>query len=819
MERPKDDEEDWGPDGLDDDELFEDDLDDDLQDESIEEDDPEEEDSSEEEDLDAEDEPWLAEPASSTRISLKRSQVSADIVNMIGNLHQGASDGPERLEVGSFVTLSLEQLERGTKTLSIDEEVLESGTRVLEERRLLWILGPPDIGKMSFAQRLIVHSAERGRVERGVRVLLKAPLGPETRVDLLRLCKQLAKYRAQGCLLLIEDSPQPGNPCLADWGEELDGAKLQALEKTLVRTGCKLLLLSDASERLAVQGELEMLGAALTLTHPKVDALCMLMLAEARRALPRREDGERRLEDLQQQLAAERDRVGSVLATFPRVARFFHSHGAAILSGELSLGDALDRFEDLSLWLLQDLVRDMDDWCSVVALMLCQAERQRRGTPWFVFHQLRHQLRLRLERRLRRDDEAYELTTLLAPDLTRLGIDTAPSAFPDGMRVQFVDSNQGERLWQTVQRSGHGIAALLVPELTAIAEQRDLQPALRRAAAAALGRLGEVEPTALLTSVMESWEKRGLEDAHLLLGGLCCGVWGAREERYREYCLERLKRHMRADPPESSRIAAAALGHLGRADWRSALHGLQAAMPGLRRAIPDLAATSREIHQLMRQDERSRRLRDAVAVRLYLFALLPKKEWVRLEALQFGLVGLCFAGRSLEVLAKASEETEDPLEQAEKDIWLLISLWNQGLLEIVQQFSVRDEAGSKGRLNLVLASAWVSEEGVATLARFFSYSFRRGTRIAGPVGRLLRTGWLRLLADWSSAALEAPTARGLLAQLYRLLLRDAGEGSELRSAVFDSLQKLARRKRGSEKGDQISSFVRGVLSPSSDGEG
>lgn len=771
-----------------------------------------------------------APPESHSTMNATTNKLEAESVVYANIVYMDRGDGDSRIERLSqedfTIRLSPQQLEAHLRWSVRDSVQIGRVATALQESRLALIVGERNLGKETFAFQVAQHLL--ATQQRPRQVLMSRALQQNLRVSLTQLPAVRSSW-ARGNLLILSGAFDLENRDLLAFFADLNDGRFGALRDHLEKLDSFLVLTSELTERTPPgQHRLRSLGILHELLLPTAELRVEALYRHAERRFGPREraiEGKGRAiyELLDSQYAA----LAEALRTLPRIVQFVEEHLAGVAATTLSIEEAVGRLDDLSQWLLDHLASDVEAWSFTVALALASAAPRSKGVPWLQFYPFWREVARSLDRQLRRNRTALTPRSLAADEdlLAKARAEVVDGGFLEGATIRFTDSSYPRRLWQVLLGPGRGLVALLVPLLSRLRNDGDFY--LREAAGRALGRIGELDPSALVMPAVRSSARSADPKQHAALGKLFQGILGSGDRRYIRAALGWLSRAAAEDPEDRGPwMRAVCLREIGVFDLELAVFELRTMVveADLSRAVVHLAAVDRRLEARDREVRRvtgttakvSRALTEIHTweMRRAARAVLTDRERV-LKAVEFALVGLCFALDPVRVLRELARWRFDP----EHDLGAVISLVfldGDGIADKLHRNRVAlwSDSASEGGVPLqcsrLLAAAALDEEARRELGEFLEIVFGSLTLLPATLRRLLRHNFEVLLLRWSVEAeksdenilrsavegllrslLQSPNPK-LREEVYALLQRDrafSAEGSELRPLALRVLER------------------------------
>jgi hypothetical protein len=675
----------------------------------------------------------------------------------------------------------------------IDEDQVTEVLARLERFRVLLLAGPRGLGKGGLG----LLAATRITIREGLEEVLGAgALDRSVRLRTDSLFDAEGEYSRR--VLFFEDFHDDGNPSLGGLIRRLDAPRLQALTGQLETAG-SYLVLTSAPDRLPDRLErLRSLGIAFEIQPPSEADLVRVLKQQA--AL-RRVELDRRDPDLAGQVDAVLDEHGRRLAveirTIPRAVRFVDELLIPLAQGELTLEQAMDRLDDVERWLLSELPRKGEDsedrtlWSFTLALVLASAHPHVRWVPWTALHTLWRVVEKVLDRELGGgpDGEVPSVGRPLGrlivdrPFLDRVRAEAGRLAYPIGEAVRFCDPATADRLWRVLLGPGRALLSTFASEVTRLAGSED--PVLRRIAARCLGRMGELQPQAIVLPRFERWQESGSDEDSFAMGEMAIGALASDDRDYVNGCLERLRRVVETAVVEGSTSGFMALVPLGLAEDEWVFETLEVLLEK-RLGEPERQAppVSRRMHQFVEEISGEQRALDHLSaevlqeVALATMAQNEVSATFALHSVQYVLVGLCFGGDPISVFEYLSRWLKESSAIAP---WLsLMILRERGMLEILEDHPLPapsdheepERAWDRGRISRILLAA-DDEESVRVLARFLERTFEACEPFPARLRDKLRRDLVELLAGWTLAAAPSEQLRPRMVVLLRSLVESS----------------------------------------------
>ncbi len=461
-----------------------------------------------------------------------------------------------------FEAFGTDRLNRLLQEMLFDRGQLEQLTKTLEETRILTLVGRPEMGKASLA--LLTAARLQQRYDLHGAMLCRA-LDGNVRVDPNELTGDVPEYH--GHVIIIKNAFSRARSDLSRFVEGLTGLRLESYRERLA--ACNTFLVLTASQADRHRG----LDFLREISPPSTTILRQGLERRVRQWFLERPPGGDHavvspVEDL---LRDQGESIAAHLGSLSRIDRFVREYLADVVSGRLSLADALERIDDLDRWLLTDLPCDPETWYAVLALTLCSAAPMPQSVPWLQFEGLRRALSRFFVRELHETRRPRTIQDLCQGwTLARARAEMVRSRFPEPQGIRFQVNDYPNRLWQALLGSGRSLLSLLLPLLRELADGKDTH--LRQCAARALGRIGQIDPP----YVIRAFVHRALENTRSIpLGHLYQGILGSEDPSYRDGCLADFRELLRGDDEEAT-LAIRSLRQIGMLDLGFALQELRA---------------------------------------------------------------------------------------------------------------------------------------------------------------------------------------------------------------------------------------------------
>ncbi len=720
-----------------------------------------------------------------------------------GNVPGSGEGTPlEALSRNHFDLLSKEKLQHRASRFIVEQEEIRQLVETVEGSHLVVIVGCTELGKGTMALQTAWRIWEQREKDLQEVMLLKSP-ERDVRVNLDKVAANASEY--SHCVLIVEDAFRRDNRDLITAFKELDSTRLTSLKEALIHNGIYLILTSDAQKLPRRSGELRGLGVLQEVSGPgprlRAKGLhrCAQRLTEASIGDETRKAIERLLKERGQHLSEE-------LGTMPRVVKFVERYLIDVAKGDLTIERALEKLRDLSIWFLEELTSEPEAWSFALALTLAYSAPPSRGVPWFQFYRFWQEVAKFLRRKLRRLTRDLAPRDLCADDAllrkTRAEVRRAP--FPGVDTVHFVDESYPERLWRVLLGPGRGVVSLLVPLLQRLTTEQDFY--LREIAARALGRTGELDPGYVTFPMISAYASSEIPAHHVALGELFQGILGTEDAAYRAGCLFWLRRSTEGDDPRNVLVRAVCLREIGVFDLDLAIAQMRLLID---EKLADKAGELSELHQQLKRAEAQARkeaaeagktrlidaVHDWVMDRIAADLIFPDRERAALAAVQFGLVGLCFAVDPIRVFEKLRPWLADDDDRGLASLVALLFLDGEGIAVKLGRYKIPVPTAEvtlgepAPACNRILAAAALAPEATRTLGDFLERVFQSLAAFPGLFRKRLRANFLTLLKSWAGEAVESSVEelQDTVEELVAGLL--SAQAPELREEIFGLLHR------------------------------
>jgi hypothetical protein len=682
--------------------------------------------------------------------------------------------------------LEPQDLAKRTEGVAYSREEVDQLKVILTRRRMLVIAGEREMGKETMAL-LLALQVEAGGARQ---TLLAEGLAAQINVSFDKLAGDSKTFG--GRTVIFQDAFGSRNRDLLRFVQGLDPGRLDQLRDRLESSGTYVIFTSD-SNRLPgdhVLSRLKSLSVLHELRGPDVGEI-LRFISHRAQSLALNAGSRSRLQTFQKE---QRQRVVDELRTISRIASFLDTFLLQILADEVELDEALRQFRHRADWLLTDLANDPEAWSFVLALVLAQSTPGTSEVPWFQLQSLWQVLCRHLRRELRSFGPAR--LVLDSAFLEKVSAEVRRSPFSSDS-VRFRAPIDPEALWKHLLDPGRPLLGSVVPLLRELAEGNDFT--LRECAARALGRIGRIDPRHLTYPLIHDWFRSPLESQHAALGQLFQGILASGDPEYKEVCLYQFRRTVWNG--YQVRAGAVALCEIGCADLGLAVGDLVEILAGV--LGDQVGHPDPENRELLKQIERSQRFGAAAlhegvdwvdrGRRLAFRLLFTEAEQTALAAVQYALVGLCFALDPVDVLVALREKLTRKTEGKLLPVLSLLFLQAGGIADILEnhKLPVPLAAGDGKeertvRLTELMVALSHGAEAVRSLSLLAGTVFQGAGTFPGWICRSFRSRLEDLLKSWAKESQEVPQVRDACADLFAELL--VSSDRELKGLVFRLLK-------------------------------
>lgn len=418
------------------------------------------------------------------RIQAEQSTIAKTIHQYFGSDAQEGA-GALRLGIRHFDPIERADLDRRWRSYSFDGDRIDDYCAALEAERVLVLTGPRRIGATSSA---LLATRQLTARRKAVGALVFRHLDTAMQIDFDQLLGDRAVSRK---VLVLSRALDSDNEDLRDFLESRDRRPRELLE----RRGAYLVL--SATE--AGSGSEVRIGskAWYRSARPSVEELEQALAEIVAGTVPPDDpEGKRRFDAIRSDAGRK---VICELGSLSKIQRFVDDYLPDVLGGTLDLEAAVARVDDVEGWFLREMPHEERGWTALLAALLCSCAGGSEGVPFLQYERMRRRLERYLQRQTRRDRELRELRELCADEhvLRRARLRVHRRPFPEPDRIAFEEPDSCQRLWNALVGPGLSLLALLEPLLTHLATSGE-DGYLRQAALRALGRVGSVDPAALI---------------------------------------------------------------------------------------------------------------------------------------------------------------------------------------------------------------------------------------------------------------------------------------------------------------------------------
>ena len=747
-----------------------------------------------------------SEPPASINVTTQGDVKAGENFQVAENIYN--IDGREASTLESFgrehcQPLDEQQLAGHVRHLLFDDAEVENHLATLSRQRICLLTGEPNLGKgalaLQLAHRIWLASSQPPR-----EVLLVRSLDREVRLKVDRICADTKKYGRR--ILLFEDAFDLENRDLLDFAADLDQNRLEDLRKLLIDQETFILLTSDEAH--LPRGTVRALRRIKVLTA--VSAPSEEILRRGFEEHGRRVSGDWSEEEqafARELLDSHSAEILSTLRTLPRVRRFLDEYLLDLANERIALDRALARIDDLSDWLLEDLVDPPEGLAFVVSLALAYAAPPLRAVPWLQFHALWTTVSDYMRSQLKHEERELTPRTLGVDGflLRKARAEVRPKPFPAADTIRFTDSSYIQRLWEVLLGAGRGLTSLMVPLLQELMGKGDFY--LREPAAQALGRIGQIDPLYLVRPTIRRYSRSDNPAHHVALGELFQGALGAqhgggRDENYLAGCLTWLRQDTASQNPKAAWVRVICIREMGAFDLGLAVRELKSLID---EKLEDKASQLSFFHQALRRfevddrpqaaatgassamDEWHDQVLDQISE-----ALFESDQGKIIAAVSFCIVGLCLVEDPIQVF----EELLSWLTGTDRGLAAMLALLfldGRGIANTldrnkIQLTSVNGRKGQRRPLfSRILAAATLAGDSLAHLSNFLERVYGATREFPLLFRRRLRSNFRIILKGWAEEAVRYDEPRSAMEDLLTRLL--AVRNQELKAEVFELLQR------------------------------
>ena len=569
-----------------------------------------------------------------------------------------------------------------------DELTTSQFISILQETRMLVISAGPNSGKSSTA----IYLAHRLRLcdpEIKDEITQVSPLDAAVHINLAEVVQQEESFCRR--VILFKDFLAGQNRALQEFLKGLDQWLADSLCRELKARGSYLIFTTDDHFIESISAQLRALRLCVPLPQ-----LGPAKLGEALNNI---------LKEMQSDVTLTQEQREQVLfcgKTIPRIDRFVREYLSLVVEGKLSVEQVFARMDKVSLW-LKYLAADFEAWSVVFVLGLVQPVSGPQGVPWTEFQELYGTL-LEPIRKWTGTPEKYFVyrPERLSDDelLTKARVEISSSpGRPD--IVQFQDQAFLEALWPAFLHQTRRLMTSLLPILRELAQKEN--SSLRIHAARILGRIGVMNPDAIILPLLSEWTRaKSDRRQQATVGYLFQGILHSKDEIYIGNCLADLERMGQSDDTDKVWTAIAAWKQIGVTD-------LPLAMAQLKNIAETKLAVylshSDEILRAMQNIERefntsSHTRKEAfhlIAAHKFLKKLaffLLRQHGPVFFAMQYSLVALCLAKGPIEVFTELRKWLRG--NEGLRSLVCLLYLQSDGIADELSGFIMtREEAAAE----------------------------------------------------------------------------------------------------------------------------
>ncbi|MBZ5494580.1 MAG: hypothetical protein LAO76_26950 [Acidobacteriia bacterium] len=527
-----------------------------------------------------------------------------------------------------------------------DELTTSQFISILQESRILIISAEPNSGKSSTA----IYLAHRLRLcdpELKEEITQVFPLDAAVQINLAEAVQQEESFCR--CVIFFKDFLTGQNRALREFLEGLDQRLADSLCRELKARGSYLIFTTDDHFIESISSQLQALRLCIPLPR-----LGSAKLSEALNSI---------LKEIQIDVTLTQEQRDQVLLygkTVPRIRRFVREYLSIVVEGKSTVERAFSRMDQVSLW-LKYLAADFEAWNVAFVLGLVQPVSGPQGVPWTEFQELYSALLKPIHKWTGTPEKyfVYRPERLCDDELlTKARVTIKPSADGRDM-VQFQDQAFLEALWPAFLHQTRRLMTSLLPILRQLAQEENLS--LRIHAARILGRIGEMDPAAIILPLISEWtHANSVRWRQATVGYLFQGIMHSTNETYMSNCLADLERMGQSDDTDEIWTAIAALKQIGILDLPLAMARLKNIAEA---KLAVYLSHNDEILRIMQNIERE--FKKPNHTRKEAFQLIAAHEFLKelgfallrhhgpvFFAMQYSLVALCLAKGPIEVFTE-----------------------------------------------------------------------------------------------------------------------------------------------------------------------
>ncbi|MFL6233699.1 MAG: hypothetical protein ACJ76N_11240 [Thermoanaerobaculia bacterium] len=735
------------------------------------------------------------------------------IGTVIGTVHH--HHGEERIKRLSveqhFQLLECEKLHRFRMRLYFEREMIEPLVHQLEQRPLLFLVGDPGLGKTSTALLTSGFLWDRNQAKRAPqdKVLLCHHLESNVRVDFSEVTGG-DKY--QNKILIFKDAFSAKNQDFVRFSSDLAGDRIDSWCERLRQNNSLLIVTTEGANIPCPREKLKSLGVLHELEEPSTEYLLDGLRHLARRLLAGSEGQFENIrpELIEELIASEGELIAKELRGMARIDALASEYLPQVLREEISLQEAIRRVNDFGPWLLQELPEHPSTWATVVALVLCSASPAQESAPWCQFEAIRrallqHVSREQGQRRYRRSlREICGGDDLLRQARAEIVRESSP------VRVQFLERRYPDLLWEVLLGRGRDVTATVIPLLKTLAEGDDLYTG--RAAASALGRIGQIDPRYITYPLLRKWSapngvrenRRDFRDRGALLGSFFQGVLGAREdEEYQCECLQFLQWLLQSSVNSTVQAAVVSLADIAISDHSHFEFAMRALRDVVEKRLGPQWAILRKLADTMRElGQNGGKKKVLLLLETILEVQGDIDDIPRFAATVFD--GLIVARESLPILVSFEaalsrlflshqerrallerlvewlQEDQDKLGPAVTYLFLKSAGISSRLVRLASL--PRSNEGEEAVGSLFLESVYDDPKGIVALSRFLEQLYIHIRVFPGLLRVLLEESYVRLLASCAREGKFIPRLRPTVVEILGHLFESRDE--EMNSCIL-----------------------------------
>jgi hypothetical protein len=526
-----------------------------------------------------------------------------------------------------------------------DELVTGQFISVLKETRILVISAEPNSGKTATA---IYLARQLRRCDSEIKhdITQVSPLDPTAQIDLTEVVQHDESFCH--CVIFFKDFLKDQNRALCEFLKGLDQGVLDSLCRELKSRGAYLIFTTDDHFIEPITSQLQALRLCIPLPRLGPDKLGQAL-----------DSIMKEMQSTGQLTREQREQALSRGKTVPRIRRFVREYLPIVIEGTLTIEQAFDRMDQVSLW-MKYLAADFEAWTVVFVLGLMQLVSSPQGVSWMEFQELYGALLDPIRKWTGTPEKyfSYRPERLSDDDLlakARVVINTSTEGRD---MAQFQDQAFLKALWPAFLNQTRRLMTSLLPVLRQLAEGENFS--LRIHAARILGRIGEMDPVSITLPLVSEWAHADSVRRQATVGYLFQGVLHSRRELYISECLASLELMGQSDKTDEVWTAIAALKQIGILDLPLAMAKLKSiAESKLAVYLAHNDEIVSAIQEIEEEFEKSRPAQNEavqlIAAHIFLrelgFALMRHSGPV-FFAMQYSLVALCLAKGPIEVFTE-----------------------------------------------------------------------------------------------------------------------------------------------------------------------